>query len=164
MELPLDWQGELLAEQHSHRTWHISYPSQPQLEALPCQVTELVSVGFFCEYQGAMWLLQEQNGENWLTRFSRRDKALAQPDWRGEPVQELTSEGQMLRVYLSNQHPKQLYQFVQFRYQGRAPRLMELSHGRFYLSLQLPAEELFLYQQGTRTLVVSALTVGTSKR
>ncbi|MDN7125703.1 hypothetical protein [Pseudidiomarina terrestris] len=163
MDLPLDWQGELLVEQSSHQTWRIISPDTPQLHLIGCQVTELTNLGFWCEHRGAMWLLQQHQGQYWLTRLVRAKTQPSPSDWRGLPLQELASEGQQITIHLSKQHPQQLFQFAQFRYQSRKPRLLELSHGRFYLSLQLPTEDLFLYQQGSQTLVVSAGTVGAGK-
>ncbi|MGQ4277646.1 hypothetical protein ACQ5ES_11410 [Pseudidiomarina sp. E22-M8] len=165
MDLPLNWQGELLAQQPSHVTWRISHPQQPQLTVLGCDVQELPAVGFWCEHQGKMWLLQKQQNDYWLTQFSATAKrsSFTHSNWRGKQLQQLLSEGQVLSVYLSKQHPTQLLQFVEFRHRGRAPRLLELDHGRFHLSMQHPTEELFLYPQGGQTLVVSALAVRASK-
>lgn len=153
--------GELLAQQQTHSTWRISYPQSPQLTVLGCDIKELPEVGFWCEHQGRIWLLQKQHDDYWLTRFSAAQAMPSQlsNSWRGTQLQKLISQGQVLRVYLSKQHPKQLLQFVEFRYRGRAPRLLELSHGRFHLSLQKPTEDLFLYAQGGQTLVLSARAV-----
>ncbi|MFC0444166.1 hypothetical protein ACFOD1_07830 [Pseudidiomarina halophila] len=161
MDLPMDWQGELLARQPTHSIWRVSYPQPPQLEKLGCAVNELPQVGFWCEHQGSLWLLQKQQDDYWLTRFSASQTMPSKinQNWRGAQLQKLLSEGQELSIYLSKQHPEQLLQFVKFRHRGREPRLLELNHGRFHLSLQKPTEDLFLYSHGGQTLVVSARPV-----
>ncbi|CAB0152020.1 hypothetical protein PSI9734_02368 [Pseudidiomarina piscicola] len=166
LDLPLNWQGELLSTQGPQQIWRIERPALPDLAVLGCQVEELPAVGFWCEHRGVMWLLQSQGEEIWLTRVSMVANTAQQSahNWRGRQLQSVKDRGQQLNIYWSQQHPQQLYQFVQFRYLSRRPRLLELSHGRFYLSLQRPIEELFLYVQNGSTLVLSALPNGPSER
>lgn len=158
LDLPVAWQAELWSQQQTTTHWHIDATTVPKLTELGC--TEVVTFGAlsWCEHDASLWVLFTERGTLWLSRY-RRSAQVPQymDDWRGSPLQQFSAEGQQISVHLSPHHPQQFHRLMRFRFAHRKPQIRELSHGRFYLSLQEPHEDVFIYAQQQGSLLVSAL-------
>lgn len=158
VELPVEWQAEQWVTQATVTNWRLHTNQPPRLQQLGCEVFQLTENLKWCEHDRFIWLLQKQEGVYWLSQYRRDDPAAmgSSRNWRGSLMQRFRADGQVIMIYQSEHHPRQLETFVNLRYQAREPQFMELSHGRFYLSLQNPTEDIFIYARVEGTLVVSA--------
>ena len=157
-ELPAEWNALEWAVQATVTHWQLAVKHPPQLEVLGCQVSRWMPHFSWCESGESLWLLQQLNDVYWLSEFRHAPtKELpATSNWRGLRLQRFSAQGQIIEVHRSPHHPQQLESFLKLRHQLRKPKMMELSHGRFYMSLQNPTEEVFIYQRAEGTLLVSA--------
>ncbi|WP_417691281.1 hypothetical protein [Pseudidiomarina sp.] len=157
IDLPAEWGAVEWSVQETMTHWQLAVQHPPQLELLGCQVSRWMSHFAWCETGESLWMLQKLNDVYWLSelRSSPATKRPATSNWRGVKLQHFKTQGQIIEVYRSPHHPKQLESFIKLRHQVRKPKLMELSHGRFYLSLQNPTEDVFIYQRASGTILVS---------
>lgn len=157
-DLPEYWHAEAWSTQETTVLWRLTPTQQPRLEHLECQVFQLSNQLSWCEKGTSLWLLQKLDDVYWLSEFrkARRTSLDEQQDWRGTKLQQFSAQGESLTIYDNPHHPKQLENYIHLRHRGRNPQFTELSHGRFYLSLQNPREDIFVYARTQGLLLVSA--------
>lgn len=156
-ELPTQWHAELWSRQETSAIWRLAPTQQPDLNEINCNALRIAEGLHGCEVSGSYWLMQEIDGVYWLTEF-RASSPVADVvlnDWRGRKIQQFTTQGRQLTIYQNRHHPRQLESFIAFRQQSRNPTFRELSHGRFYLSLQRPVEDIFIFVREQGCLLVS---------
>lgn len=160
-DLPLEWNAQLWSSQTSLTLWRLNTHNAPRLQQLGCDVDERITNLSWCEQGPYLWLLQQHSDAYWLSQYRRHEGTdFAQPsDWRGILMQQFTTQGQRIVIYQSERHPRQFERFLKLRHQARQPQFTELSHGRFYLSLQNPREDVFIYARSQGSLLLSALAL-----
>ncbi|RUO57335.1 hypothetical protein [Pseudidiomarina insulisalsae] len=158
IDLPPDWQATVWSEQRSQTIWQLRRGALPSLTQLGCQPVHQFARFSWCEVNHQLWVLQESAGQFWLTRYRRLPKPTVAPrnNWRGRLLQQFNGQGKSIEVFLNKHHIKQLRSFVELRFTHRRPQFLELDHGRFYLALQNPVEDIFIYPHGDELLLLSA--------
>lgn len=157
VDLPDQWHAELWSAQETTTLWRLGAAQEPHLEHFECKVFQFKLLAW-CEKGASLWLLQNIDGSYWLTEFrkTRQVSVVEQQDWRGIKLQQFSAQGKLITIYESPYHQRQLKNYINLRHQGRKPQFTELSHGRFYLSLQNPSEDIFVYARNQGLLLVSA--------
>ncbi|WP_258808488.1 hypothetical protein [Pseudidiomarina sp. CB1] len=158
VDLPSEWLAEVWSTQATSTVWRLALAQTPRLEQLDCQTMTIKALLSWCEKDSSLWLMQQLDGVYWLTEYRRTSlsTSVVQSDWRGTRLQQFSAQGQTVAIYQNNYHPKQLERYLKLRHSGRHPIFTELSHGRFYVSLQKPSEDIFVYARTQGSLLVSA--------